>query len=324
MSDNQEIVQERLWKTFFPFAAERQDAALRRKARFVYYTRAETAASILKHAEIWMRKSMCMNDFMEVQHGMQCLFQTYNQSAVGTRFKNALDNLFPGLRLEIEKLFDSWTGHMRADTYITCLSEHKPEEDTLGRLSMWRAYGGTNGVALVMNLISFPAREPAEVLKVFGSPVAYLDQPNFTQEFEKVVANIEKEAAFLREQGQELIKDRIFRMLTFAVLCTKHPGFAEELEWRYLYCPWWQSSPCLKKEVEIIQGVVQPVYKVPLKDIPEENVYGLAIPSLIERIIIGPTRDPLAMREAFAELLALASVKQPYDKVFLSNIPLRQ
>ena len=37
------------------------------------------------------------------------------------------------------------------DTYLTSISEHRNKEDTFGRLSMWRAYGETTGVALVMN-----------------------------------------------------------------------------------------------------------------------------------------------------------------------------
>jgi hypothetical protein len=37
----------------------------------------------------------------------------------------------------------------------------------------------------------------------------------------------------------------------------------------------------LKKDVEVIQSVPQPAYKIPLKDIPEVNLNGLAIPSLI-------------------------------------------
>ena len=57
---------------------------------------------------------------------------------------------------------------MRTDTYLTCVSEHKAEEDTLGRLSMWRAYyGGTNGVALVMDIAAFQAPGPSDVLNIY-------------------------------------------------------------------------------------------------------------------------------------------------------------
>jgi len=189
---------------------------------------------------------------------------------------------------------------------------------------MWRAYGGMNGVALVMNNAPFQATEPSDVLKIYASPVAYFDAQKFAEKFGEIVRNIEDEASFLKQQDQEEIKARIFRMLAFAAVCTKHPGFTEEVEWRVLHAPWWESSAYLKKEIEVVQGVPQPVYKIPLKDIPEAGLFGITIPALIDRIIIGPTRDPLAIVEAFADLLAKADVEEPYKKIFVSNIPLRQ
>lgn len=36
-------------------------------------------------------------------------------------------------------------------TYITCLSEHLSNEDNYGRLSMWRAYGHSTGIALIIS-----------------------------------------------------------------------------------------------------------------------------------------------------------------------------
>jgi hypothetical protein len=316
--------QKRLYQIFHPFAAAQQASAFSKGTRFVYYTRAETAMRILKNRQLWMRKSMCMNDFMEVQYGLQCLTDVYLRSETGKKFQSVLDHLFNGLRPEIEQLFDKFRIHLQMDTYITCVSEHRDEEDTLGRLSMWRAYGGTSGVALVMNNAPFQATEPSDVLKIYGSPVAYLDAQKFTEEFGEIVKNIENEADFLKQQDREQIKGRIFRMLTFAAVCTKHPGFAEEVEWRVIHCPWWEPSAHLIKEIEVIQSVPQPVYKIPLRDIPEMELFGITIPALIDRIVIGPTRDPFAIVEAFADLLAKAGVDQPYKRIFVSNIPLRQ
>jgi hypothetical protein len=42
---------------------------------------------------------------------------------------------------------------------------------------------------------------------------------------------------------------------------------------------------------------------IPLTDIPEKGLHGITIPALNDRIIIGPTKDPLVMREAFIDLL---------------------
>jgi Protein of unknown function (DUF2971) len=315
--------QQRLFQIFHPYAAAKQAAAFSAGTRLVYYTRAETAVRILKSRRIWMRKSMCMNDFMEVQYGLQCLYQAY-KGEVGKRFQAILDRLFEGLRDPIEKLFDCWTNHLRTDTYFTCVSEHKAEEDYLGRLSMWRAYGGTSGVALVMNNAAFQATAPSDVLQIYASPVAYFDPKKFTDEFAQAVTSIEIEVDFINQQDREDIMGRLFRMLAFAAVSTKHPGFAEELEWRVIYCPWWNRSEHMSKETEIIGGVPQPVYKIPLEDIPEKGLVGLTIPALIDRIIIGPTKDPLAMMEAFTDLLAEAKVEQPNQKIFISDIPLRQ
>ena len=318
--------QQRLYQIFHPVAAAQQAVAFSEseRTRFVYYTRAETAMSIVKNKQIWMRKSMCMNDFSEVQYGLQRLTEVYLNSETGKNFRSLLDRLFDGIRPEIEQLFDKCRSHLLLDTYITCVSEHRNEEDTLGRLSMWRAYGGMNGVALVMNNAPFQATEPSDVLKIYASPVAYFDAQKFAEKFGEVVRNIEDEASFLKQQDREEIKTRIFRMLAFAAVCTKHPGFTEEVEWRVLHAPWWESSAYLKKEIEVVKGVPQPVYKIPLKDIPEAGLFGITIPALIDRIIIGPTRDPLAIVEAFADLLAKADVEEPYKKIFVSNIPLRQ
>jgi hypothetical protein len=98
--------QERLWKIFFLFAANRTANAASDGTRFVYCTRAETATSILKTKRIWMRKSTCMNDFMEVQHGLQCLSTTVHRTDVGNRFGAVLDHLLEGLWSAIEKLLD--------------------------------------------------------------------------------------------------------------------------------------------------------------------------------------------------------------------------
>jgi hypothetical protein len=313
--------QERLWNIFHPYAAAKEAIARFQGTRFVHYTSAAAAMSILKNKEIWMRKSTCMNDSSEVRHGLECLAKAYNHSAAGQRLKSILDSTFTGLRAEIEQGFNSFSRFILLDTYLTCVSEHRNEEDILGRLSMWRAYGVTTGVAFVMNNAPFLA--PNEVLKAYASAVAYCDDNKFAEEFGNVVNNIETEIDFLKQQDRQLIKGYLFRMFAFAAISTKHPGFAEEIEWRILHCPWWEKSVHLQKSIELIHGVPQPVYKIPLKDIPDE-VVGIEIPALLDRIIIGPTRDPQPVWEAFKDLLAAAGVEQPHKKVFISEIPLRQ
>jgi hypothetical protein len=54
---------ERLLKIFMPNAYRQQERLRTEGRRFVHYTNAEAALSILRSKEVWMRKSSCMNDF---------------------------------------------------------------------------------------------------------------------------------------------------------------------------------------------------------------------------------------------------------------------
>jgi hypothetical protein len=95
-------------------------------------------------------------------------------------------------------------------------------------------------------------------------------------------------------------------------------------EWRVIYSPTVEQSPYLTKEIRVVKGVPQPIYKIPLKDIPEIGLTAAAIPTLLNRVIIGPTQYPLALHEAFVDLLTEAGVQDPAAKVCVSDIPLRR
>jgi hypothetical protein len=307
---------------FFPYAFERFSAVETQGTRFVHYTNADAAMGILRTQEVWMRKSSCMNDFMEVEHGLHCVLTAYNQSEHGKNFREALDRVFEGISKEIERYFNGWMSHFRTETYFVCFSEHESTEDTFGRLSMWRAYGKNTGVAFVFK--NAPFLTPSDALKAYTSPVAYLDDHRFGGEFKKITDKIQAEGDFIRSMGREAVIGVVFEMLRYAALCTKHPGFSEEKEWRIVYCPTYQKSEFLKKEIQVIGGTPQPIYKIPLKNISDEGLVGVEIPELLDRIIIGPTEYPSAMREAFTQLLMDAGVKEAGCKVFVSDIPVRR
>src|SRR5262245_18580599 len=97
-----------------------------------------------------MRNTTTMNDYMEVEHGFECLNAAY-KAVLGNSFNAALDGCFPSLAEDVTNSFNAWLPGICSDTYVTCVSEHSPVEDQHGRLSMWRAYGGQAGVALVFN-----------------------------------------------------------------------------------------------------------------------------------------------------------------------------
>ena len=277
---------------------------------------------ILGSKQIWLRNTAIMNDYSEVQYGSCCFEGAYNTEP-GTNFKTALESCFPGLAEEVRKeLFDDWRPIIRHDTYVTCLSEHLSDEDQHGRLSMWRAYGGAAGVALVIRgAVMF---SNTQVLKVISSPVAYQQPDEVGVALNKIAKNISDHADFLKSVSRDVVKKAVFNMFLFGILCTKHPGFHEEREWRIIASPQMYPTPHCISAIEVIRGVPQRVLKIDLKNHPAQGLVGLAIPELIDRIIIGPCQFPKIIRAAFFEILKETGVPDAAERIIISDIPLRQ
>lgn len=311
---------DRVTRIFFPYTEMKTREVISAGGRFVYYTTAETATCILRNKQIWMRNTAAMNDYLEVEHGFDCLNASY-KAAPGNTFNAALNACFPGLADEVRDFSNGWLPSIRRDTYITCVSEHLPEENQHGRLSMWRAYGGQTGVALILNGAVMFGKSNA--LNVFSSPVAYLHPDAFAAQFEKIAKNMESEVEYIKNLGQETVKQIVFTMLRFAVLCTKHPGFHEEREWRVVASPSMHPTDHATLGIEVIRGTPQVVLKLDLQNQPDKGLVGLAIPELLDRIIIGPCEFPQVIRSAFQKLLTEAEVPDPEKKIIVSDIPLR-
>lgn len=261
-----------------------------------------------------------MNDFSEVQHGLECLSSGYD-SKHGKSFRSVLDDIFSGVSTDIESLFNGWTGYFKKDTYIGCFSEHDKDDDKYGRLSMWRAYSEPQGVAIVIK--ADPFFSPSGLVNTYMSSVDYLDCEDFQDMFKNIYDNIVNEIEFIRTQNRQQIIAYTFQMFKFAALCTKHPGFKEEKEWRLVYVPSMERSAQLTKDVKSIRGIPQPVYKIALRSTQDGDTIDMTIPAILDRIIVGPSEYPMVTHEAFCDLLQDAGVSDPEKKVFISFIPLR-
>jgi hypothetical protein len=176
-------------------------------------------------------------------------------------------------------------------------------------------------LAIVMQ--SGPFLRPTDALKAYTSPVAYLEYREFEKEFLRVFDNIEEHTSFLRTVGEDAVLNCVFEVFRSAILCTKHPGFREEREWRVVYCPAYERSERLSSIVHSFKGIPQEVFKIPLKNVPDEGLTGVELPELIHRVIIGPTNFPLTIRDTLAKVLSEKGVKDALNKVFISDIPLR-
>ena len=307
-------------KAFFPYATEATDRVQRDGGRFAYYTTAATALQVLRGRELWMRNTLVMNDFMEVEHGVSCVINAYNSPA-GAALDTELEKLFPGLPGEIKSLFNAWIPGFRRDTFVTCLSEHPPDEDQYGRLSMWRAYGGAAGVALIVN--GGVLFRPSTALGAYASPVAYLDAPAVQRELSFVAANIAANPKLLYGLGRDGAKNAVFHMLRFSAVCTKHPAFREEREWRVVASPALESSPLLPVHIETVGGIPQKVLKIRLADHPDKDLIGLEPAALVDRVLIGPCEHSDVIGQALWQALIDAGIPNPESKIVHTGIPLR-
>ena len=103
-------------------------------------------------------------------------------------------------------------------------------------------------------------------LNVLFSPVAYLRNDEAHAVIEKVIGNVQKNSDFLRSLDRSIIVQMIFTTFLAAVTCLKHEGFREEREWRAIYSPNRLGSSLMEHSTEVISGVPQIVYKLPLDE----------------------------------------------------------
>jgi hypothetical protein len=307
-------------EALFPFAAAAAKRVQDNGGRFVYYTTADTANRVLRNRQIWMRNTRVMNDFMEVDHGLDCLKDAY-ASETGRALKKVLEKYHTGITKEFEDLFNLWIPAIRNGTFVTCLSEHSSAEDAFGRLSMWRAYGGSAGVALVFN--GGVLLRPSDALAAYSSPVAYHDASAVRQELAKITARLSEKPEILEHLGREGAKHALFHMFRFATVCTKHPAFKEEQEWRVVAMPALTTSPLVMAEIETIGGVPQQVLKIPLKDVPEQGLIGLEPASLIDKLLIGPCEHADVIFQAMYQAMEAAGIPDPGNRIVVTDIPLR-
>ncbi|MFV8249870.1 DUF2971 domain-containing protein [Bdellovibrio bacteriovorus] len=303
---------------FFPKSLE-AIAEMKAKPRFVHYTCADTATKMLKNREWWLRDPSCMNDFKEVHHGLQCIEEIL--SLEPSNLKSELDNLYPNLTQDILHFLSKPFITPTKNFYIGCISKHDPSEDEHGRLSMWRAYGRGNGIAIILN--TEPILNSPGILNLSTRKVVYEDHKEINYSMKVMAEQINRFRTELKTLDRQHLLNILVSKFRELALITKHPGFKEEQEWRLLYDVSLNPSPHMTKSVETINGVTQIVYKAPLRSTDCGLTTGGEIPSLIDKIIIGPTQYPKAMKEAFTCLLTEADVPNASDKVLMSGIPLR-
>lgn len=302
---------------FAPGLVEESLAIAQENRRFAYYTSAETAMKVLQNEQLWFRNALVMNDYSEISYGLRLIQKTFS-GPVGARFRESVNDIFEGTIEKVEKNLSDWESDWELETYIACISLHDQAEDKSGRLSMWRAYGDT---AIVVK--NTPMIAMTDLLGVYSVPVMYLSGEDYESRVDKITDAILMNRKYLKDLGQDTLVTYIHHMLFHTAIGTKHPGFAEEKEWRLYYRPNERLSSAMIPQTVVVSGVPQIVYALPLRNAPEKGLHGADIPSLLDRIIIGPTEHPYVSVRAFKAILEKLGVQDIDGKVVASDIPLR-
>jgi hypothetical protein len=310
---------------FMPLTArERAEAVGRSKVdgedggylRFSHYTAASSGLNIINKKRFWMRNAVCMSDYSEIEYGHGVLLEYFKKDKVA-EFDAALPPCHRGVFLEVIEMFNKWWGEIKYNTYITSVSEHLKSEDRHGRLSMWRAFGGTSAsMAFVFNV---PLYSGAAIdLNVLFCPVMYGGGDYYHSSLDAVFAKIGDNADALSGVDRGIIKNTLFNMLVVGVTCLKHEGFREEREWRIIYFPKMRPSKFITSEVNDVGGVPQVVHLLPMA---EDSPFPMA--EHFEKVILGPSPYPWAMYQAFSDALTSVGVKDAGGKIVASEIPIR-
>jgi hypothetical protein len=318
--DEQEAIKE-MYRRCFPFDIARTEELLKSGTKLAHYTTAENGLNIIQSKTFWLRNAALMNDFSEIEHGRLCFAYVIQETDLFNRLSGAIEPHHASLCDEVLKWLDDADLDARLFTYMTAVSEHAVD-DEIGRLSMWRAYGGNvAGIALVLNT-DFLQSE-ATSLESATSPVHYGGPAEFASEMRQLVEALEGAPELVSAVPRENVKAILFNAFRYAILSTKHQGFSEEREWRVLHSPRRASSDFVEPLVTSIRGIPQLVYRIPLEDRPGLGMPELELDRLLHRVIIGPTQYPFQIAEAYDEAMQRAGVQNAGERIKISRIPLR-
>lgn len=311
--------------TFFTWGKERE-AEIADGIKFAHYTSAQVAMDIIKARDedrcLWLRNAMLMNDFSEIEYGQQLLRLALTNEQLCNRLIEACNGIH-GSILSVFDVMDQEVYAIKRSTYLLSLALHKGSELNQGKLSMWRAYGGDANVCILLNPEAFMT--PQTAYDVVIAPVDYGGPGKFVAGIAHIVEAMIANRDALRQLDPETIKINLKYAVDVMILSTKHPGFEEENEWRIIHRA--QQSPVADSppsKIVSINGIVQKVFYLPMKNIPDHQVQNADINSLIFRIIIGPTPNADLVWEWFVTLLNEHGISDAANKVIACNIPLRR
>jgi len=324
-------IENAIYEILFSQSMERMSHVKQTNKLFAHYTSADTALKIIQEEEMWMRNVSGMNDFSEIILGQRSLIETLKEKQISDTFDAVITEFssntcsFSDIVSYIENMSD-----IREQLYISCFSEHR-KDDLLGRLSMWRAYAPQNGVALLINA-SILDTKPIDNVLFWTAPVQYLHPENLSELRTNLLQIAQRLLNTVKGQKNNIeicdfLCSTLIGYFYVSSASIKHIGFSEEEEWRVLFSTKSQSSEMkdiLVKSIENIVGLPQTIYKICLKNLYANELDDMVlVQKLLKKVIIGPSKNPKLIQEAFCDTLRDKGVLEPEKMVVISDIPVR-
>ena len=288
-----------------------------------HYTTVSTLEKIVQGEELWFSNPLFMNDWEELEFGMNLGAQVFRTHADLEGACETPEN-HRQLLDAFSRLFDDFDRNHAIDTYVLCLAEHDSANED-GALSMWRGYGANgNGVALVI--------DTSRIRPTVGSPfiAARVVYASHLERQEWMVRTVDRMAELLRQHGateSNLISTAhyFFERLKLFSLFTKHNGFHEEREWRIVYFSQKDHQRLLAPMIgySLSAKGVEPKLKLHLPRVPPEAGGPISLEEIVAMVLLGPSLSTVVSGAAVRRMLALLDKKSLAARVRASSIPYR-
>lgn len=287
-----------------------------------HYTSIKNFDCIVESEELWFSNPLNMNDLDELIFGMNLGAAEFRRNESLKRACGS-EQIFGKLVNYFDHHFNNFDSKHVLDTYVLCFSKFE-ESDFDGSLSMWRGYGANGeGIAFVIDTKNIAPNEDSPIL------LASVNYSTREERLEWIRNKIENLANLLTsiKRTDDILNSVawywIERLKVFS-LFTKHIGFKDEREWRFVYLNDRDSDGHFPPMFgyHISGKGVEPKLKLKLEEIPTNNPR-LSLDVLIDRIILGPSASSELSMRSLRRMLEIKGKPELSQKVYASSIPYR-
>jgi hypothetical protein len=294
-----------------------------RRPLLAHYTSVQALERIMVSGEMWFSNPLFMNDMEELRFGLMEGARAFREHS---SLPQACGSPERHRRLvgAFDYCFSEFEEKHALDTYVLCFSEHD-QLDTDGVLSMWRGYGSNgNGAAIIVDTAKINANDDSPLIIANVTYATREKRLEWIDEKLWQFAELLKRSALPDDKLYVAAYELLERLKIFA-LFTKHCGFREEKEWRFVYLSQrdhqQQFSPMLHYAVG--ERGVEPKLKFKIQPIAGLTDDDLSIEKIVHEIILGPSVSSVLARKSITRMLEKAGKPVLVPRVKVSTTPFR-